>query len=253
MGIVTAAYALGAAVSPPLFALAVDGGGYQMAMIGLAAALIILGGLSAVLLASSGAHFLSRPADASSNKSRISDLSLLWIGYGAGVAGGLMVIGHAAGLLAAADTSTPYWAAPVLIAVCNLTGSLVAGWMIDRVSQGALLIGLPLLSAAALLVLSGSFQEATLIIGLGVVGFAYGGIIAAYPAAIAKFFGMLDSPRIYGRVFTAWGAAGLAAPWLAGFLYDLDGAYFVALTTAGALGCVSSLAAVVFFLRRHPR
>lgn len=48
------------------------------------------------------------------------------------------------------------------------------------------------------------------------VGFAYGGIIATYPAAIAILFPGEDGPLAYGRIFTAWGTAGLLAPWLAG-------------------------------------
>lgn len=250
MGVVTAAYALGAVVSPPLFAMALEGGGYQPAMIGLAGALIVMGGVSALLLAASGARFRRRPAEGATILPPLRDLSLIWVGYGAAVAGGLMLIGHAAGVVRAAGAETPDWAAPVIIAGCNLAGSLIAGKLVDRTPQARLLIGLPLLSAAALLVLSATEGEAILILCLGVVGFAYGGVIAAYPAAIAKLFGLLDSPLVYGRIFTAWGAAGLAAPWLAGQLYDWSGTYQTALMTAAVLGGVSSLSIGAFYFRR---
>lgn len=250
MGIVTAAYALGAAVSPPLFAFALQSGGYQPAMIGLAATLIVMGGVSAAMLTASRAQFQGRPAEARSSLPPLSDLSLIWLGYGTAVAGGLMLIGHAAGVVRSAGATTPDWAAPVIIAVCNLTGSLVAGRLLDRTPQARLLVGLPLVSTAALLILSASQGEITLILGLGVVGFAYGGVIAAYPAAIAKLYGLHDSPRIYGMVFTAWGTAGLAAPWLAGQLYDWNGTYQTALTTAALLSILSSLSIGVFYFRR---
>ena len=82
---------------------------------------------------------------------------------------------------------------------------------------------------------------------LAAAGFAYGGTIAAYPAVIAKLFGMAESPRIYGRVFTAWGAAGLFAPSLAGALFDLSGTYQIALLTAAALAVLSAAAVLALF------
>ena len=250
MGIVTAAYALGAAVSPPLFAAALDTGGYQPAMIGLCLALIALGGVSAALLTVSGVRFSEQPANMLPPLPKISDLTLLWIGYGAGVAGGLMAIGHAAGIIRSVSATSTDWTAPVVIALCNLIGSLIAGRLADRLPPVRLLIGLPLLSAAALalLALSGSVQSA--LIGLGCVGFAYGGIIAAYPSVIAKLYGLHSSPRIYGLVFTAWGTAGLVAPWFAGQLYDWNGSYQTAVMTGCALSVVSTVAVATLFLRR---
>lgn len=250
MGIVTAAYALGAAVSPPLFARALQGGGYQPAMLGLAAALIIMGGASAVLLFASGARFQGQTAQALAPLPDRGAMVLLWLGYGAGVAGGLMAIGHAAGIVRSMSVPAADWTAPVVIAVCNLAGSLIAGRFVDRFSPLRLLIGLPLVSAAALFVVAGAGQGAVVMAGLGVVGFAYGGVIAAYPAAISKLFGLSNSPRIYGLVFTAWGGAGLTAPWLAGQLYDWNGTYHAALATAALLGVLSSLCIGLFFHRR---
>ncbi len=250
MGIVTAAYALGAVISPPLFAIALGFGGHQPAMLGLAAALVAMGGASAVLISSTGVRFQAPSSDAPTRLPPFASMALLWLGYGAGVAGGLMAIGHAAGIVGATGEDGAGWLAPVVIAVCNLAGSLIAGRLIDVMSPARLLVGLPLISAAALFAVAGAGSFVTTLICLGMVGFAYGGVIAAYPAAISKLFGLLPGPRIYGIVFTAWGAAGLAAPWFAGFLYDLDGAYFIALATAGALGCVSSLASALFFRRQ---
>jgi MFS family permease len=73
------------------------------------------------------------------------------------------------------------------------------------------------------------------------VGFAYGGIIATYPAAIAILFPGEDGPLASGRIFTAWGTAGLLAPWLAGQIYDWTGNYTSALWAAAALGILSAV------------
>ena len=60
---------------------------------------------------------------------------------------------------------------------------------------------------------------------------------------------MHSSARIYGRVFTAWGAAGLLGPWLAGVLFDLSGDYRIALLVAAAIG-LGSVAALTGVFRR---
>ena len=88
------------------------------------------------------------------------------------------------------------------------------------VNVSCLLGGLALVSAIALVLLATIDGIPFAMFGLGVVGLTYGALIAAYPAVISKLFGVLRGVKIYGRVFTAWGAAGLVGPWLAGALFD---------------------------------
>ena len=83
------------------------------------------------------------------------------------------------------------------------------------------------------------------------MGFTYGGIIAVWPAAIAVRYGAKASPLIYGRVFTAWGMAGLAGPWVAGAMFDRFGGYSEALLLAAAMAFVSAIAAFVIFRPHH--
>ena len=103
-----------------------------------------------------------------------------------------------------------------------------------------LLCGLPGLAALALLVLAAEPGAATTLLGLGAVGLSYGAIIAVCPAAVSHYFGPLESARVYGRVFTAWGLAGLAAPWAAGHLYDLYDSYRPALAAAAIAALLSA-------------
>ena len=76
---------------------------------------------------------------------------------------------------------------------------------------------------------------------LSIVGFSYGAVISVYPFTISELFGNQTGPKIYGQVFTAWGFAGLAGPWFAGKLYDLNGQYSMALILASTLAVVSCL------------
>jgi OFA family oxalate/formate antiporter-like MFS transporter len=166
-------------------------------------------------------------------------IAAIWLAYGSGVAAGLMAIGHAAGIALTAGFSG--WKAAAAIAGCNLVGSLLSGWLSDRISHRRILMILPLLSAIALLTLSVLPRETIAL--LGFVGFAYGGTIATYPAAIARLFPGEDGPYAYGRIFTAWGVAGLLAPWLAGQIYDWGGSYTSALWVAAGHGILSAFVA----------
>ena len=98
---------------------------------------------------------------------------------------------------------------------------------------------MPVLSAVGLLGLGLVNWPGPAIALLSVVGFAYGAVIAVYPYAISEYFGELG-PKVYGRVFTAWGFAGLAGPWTAGRLYDASGNYGTALAAASIIALVST-------------
>jgi OFA family oxalate/formate antiporter-like MFS transporter len=126
-------------------------------------------------------------------------------------------------------------------------GSLLSGWLSDRVSPRRILTILPLLGTAALLALSG-FSGQTLVF-LGIVDFAYGGTIATYPAANSLLFPSDASPLAYGRIFTAWGLAGLLPPWFAGQIYDWTQSYTPALWVAAVLSVLSAITAQKYIQR----
>ncbi|MGI9353611.1 MAG: MFS transporter [Rhizobiaceae bacterium] len=132
------------------------------------------------------------------------------------------------------------------IAVFNMIGSLAGGCLSDRVKQATLLASLSAISGLTLLLLALTENTVVTLSGLGVVGFTYGSFIAIFPASIAKWFGVRAGTRIYGRVFIAWGTAGLLAPWFAGLLFDQSGGYAAALTTAAL---IAALSAAVILLR----
>jgi MFS family permease len=72
---------------------------------------------------------------------------------------------------------------------------------------------------------------------LALVGLSYGLLSGAYPSALSYYYGTVNYGRMMGRLITAWGVAGLCAPWLAGAIFDARGGYglAVALALAGAL------------------
>lgn len=171
----------------------------------------------------------------------------LWFGFFFGACAGLMALGHAAGIAAAyGGALAPVALATALITGCNGFGRLGAGWLADLLPVRRILMAAPLLAATALAALALVPDIGVALGVLAATGFAYGAMAATYPASCAIYFGVERTAVVYGRVFTAWGAAGLLAPGIGGYLFDLFGGYAGALALAAGAGLAS--AAVAFTL-----
>ena len=239
MGVVTAAYAIGATLSPPLFASAVDQGGFVLAMLGQSVGLLVFTVIAAALLHGSAVRFRAGEDRPAGKAVLDGSLVVLWFGCGTAVAAGLMAIGHAAEIVRAQAVDHMLWLAPVTVSLLNMFGSFAGGYLADRLPGRWLLAALPSAAMVGLLVLSSAHDLTPALVCLGLIGMTYGAIISVYPAVIAKQFGARASTRVYGLVFTAWGLAGLLAPWLAGWLFDLNGSYAFALQVAAFLSFLS--------------
>ena len=244
MGAITAAYALGATLFPIAFDHALQRGDFTTAMHTLAIAIGGCGVPVVLMLAWSGARFRTTGARAGQKMVRRPEILLLWLAYGAAVLSGLMTIGHAVGIARAQGLAPALLVtAPMVIAICNMAGSLAGGWLADRIGARWLLTGLPLLSAAALVLLALKIEPSVLAM-LGIIGLVYGAVISVYPAVIARRFGVAAGVPIYGKVFTAWAAAGICGPILAGALFDVSGSFAVALMIGAFLSLSSSAIAL---------
>ncbi len=248
MGIITACYALGAVISPLFFEALVTGYGFSGAMIGLALVLVVITPLTAGLIVKSKVElrFLKPQSGEQPMAQTPSDRMLvikLWLGYGTAVSAGLMAIGHATGIARSGNLSDALvLSAPIIIAVFNMIGSFLGGWLSDRATNRQMLMAFPILSSAALFMLALIEGEVPILTSLASLGSSYGAITAVYPIIVGTLYEPVDSVQVYGRVFTAWGIAGLLAPVLAGFLYEQTGNYQTALIVAGCAGLTSLIA-----------
>ena len=250
MGLITAAYALGATVFPLWLTQAMAAGAFGAAMHLLALSNLGAGLFALALFAAFRIRF-DQERKAGMTAPAWRQTAGLWLAYGSAVAAGLMAIGHATGIAADAGLSPALLvAAPMVLAVCNMAGSLSGGWLTDQLDPRPLLVGLPVLSALALAALAFGLIPGALA-GLGVVGLAYGAVISVYPAVIARTFGVAVGVLVYGRVFTAWAVAGLLGPWLAGSLFDTTGGYALALWLAAGISLVSAVVALMVRLPRE--
>lgn len=240
MGAVTAAYALGAVVFPVPLNRALEIGGWTAALSLLLFSVALISTVSSVMLAYSRIRYSTESGTRSSTaRAPWPTVAVLWFAYGSAVTTGLMTIAHATGIAESAGANAQWIIlAPVIIAGANMCGSLSCGMLLDRLHGRLILASLAILSSSALLAMALLPHVAITMLGLGVIGFTYGGTISVYPAFIANSFGTAGAV-IYGQVFTAWAAAGLLGPSLAGLLYDHFQNYSVALIAAAIIAIFS--------------
>jgi len=244
IGAVTAVYALGALLFAQVSHGAVTGGGFRNAFALLAVTMLLVGSVGAFAAHRSNVSLAAegRAEGPSGTPQRTGLVPLLWLGYGTSCLAGLMAIGHAAGILQAVGGSpAALTAAVVLIALGNAIGGFAAGFLADRFPVRRLLALFSLLSGGALLVTAVTADPTTTLVGLAIIGLAYGAIIALYPAVTVTYFGVDRMAQVYGRIFTAWGAAGLLGPWIAGFLYDKTASYGAACLLAAAAAAAATI------------
>ena len=242
MAAVTAAYAIGATFFSFILAKLIQSYSLAFALNILALCFVISGILSGTIMKLLGVIYSVTDDVKPVETNGRSNIGLIWISYGASVLAGLMSIGHAAGIVESVggQYSVAIWGA-IFIGVGSALGGFVVGWCINQSNLSKYLIGLPISSAVFLLMLVTATNATAAIFLLALVGFSYGSIIAVYPFAIAVYYGDLAGPRIYGRVFTAWGFAGLAGPWVAGRLFDISQQYALPLIIAAAFALISAL------------
>ena len=252
MGAVTASYAVGSIVFAQVFAWRIAAESMQSALLTIAVCLAGCGLLAAVMLRLAGASYgRSRPDDdlpgAPIERKRIVQF---WFAYMTSVFAGLMAIGHAAGIALSKNATIELATlAAITIGIGSALGGFLAGWLVDRWPINRLLVGLPLIAAVTLSLISITPDASLVVVLLSLVGFSYGSIIAVYPVAIANVFGE-RGPQAYGQVFTAWGFAGLVAPWSAGLVYDLHTGYEPAMVIAASIAMLSALGAAIFRLEQ---
>ena len=174
----------------------------------------------------------------------------LWLMLFCGSGPGLLCHGHAAAMLTAASPLEGAAAAALgplgvsAMATGSLLGRMGGGVLIDRVSARRCLVLLPLLTAVTLalpLALPGSVPITTA--ALAGCGLTYGLNAVALPVLVSRLYGAEKFGSAYGKVFTAWGSAGILAPWLAGRLFDVTGGYQASLATAMGAALVAAAAA----------
>ena len=239
LGLVTAAYALGGASTALVLDKQVAASGATSGLRWLAVAIAVTGIVTSVLLTNNDSPVRGSPARLSSANLRI--LAPLWTAYLLAVLAGLMALGHAAAIVD--DAGGPGGAAVVAAGLASASGGLWIALVADRTATDRLLRLLPLGSAVVLVIAAVVSHGVVLMVAVAGIAFTYGALIAIYPLAVAQRFGQDGYSRAYGRVFTAWGTAGLVGPVGAGHLFEVTGSYRIPMLMAAVAAIGSSVVA----------
>jgi MFS family permease len=215
-GLVVGAYAAGPVVLGLVAPRVLADGGWRPAVGVLAVVVTGLVGLAAALAPggpAAGAGGGSREAPARVPRRTVAALWLLLAG---GTLPGLVLFATAAPRAAAAGLDAAAAGVAVsLLAAGNLVGRVGAGWWSDRVGRPPAVATALTVAVVGLGGLAVPTVAAAVLTGFAATGLAYGAVSALVPAAAADRVGPQAFPSVYGRIFTAWGCAGLAAPLLA--------------------------------------
>lgn len=165
----------------------------------------------------------------------------LWVAYCLGATAGLMTISqlvpfaNSVGLGANVATI-----ALVVSAIGNAGGRILSGAMSDRFGRVATLRLMVFASALAMPSLFLWREQAALFWGLVVlVYWCYGTQLSVFASTTADFFGTKNFGMNYGILFTAWGAAGILGPQIAGRVFDAFGDYRYAFFATSGLALIA--------------
>lgn len=242
VGLATAAYAAGAMVFAWVFQrLRVDDD-VSTGLLAVALAVALAGVLAFFVF--SGPKRSAAVAHEASKALGGGCTLILWLIYLLGAISGLMVTAHAAGIVSLLGGSFASGTLSVMaLAAGNAAGSILGGRMTDGWSPRACLVSATALAGLASFGLALLPSLAMALVLLALAGFAYGALISIVPRAVEQMSPPGAGTRAFGRVFTAWGAAGLVGPWLGGVLFDLAGLYAHALLAAAVLSLAGTIIA----------
>ena len=131
-----------------------------------------------------------------------------------------------------------------LVLWSSLAGRLAMGWLADRIPKKYVMLLIYLLVASAIPLLFLMGTRAAIYIFAVVFGIGLGGEYMVIPLMAAELFGVRVLGRVMGIVLTADGVGEAVAPWLLGRMRDATGSYgsgFAALIACAVVGAVAIL------------
>jgi len=171
---------------------------------------------------------------------------MLYLSYFCGSFAGLMVIGHIAahGRDSGLEPMAAAGAVSAL-AIANAAVRILIGAFADKLGTKKCFIGVMVLQLAAMLLLYPSGSSAMFLwIIAALIGWNYGSMFTLFPATCLQYFGPTAQGSNYGLLFSAWGLAGFAGPYVGGWLKDTSGTYYVPFIVGAVVVAVSVLISI---------
>ena len=128
-----------------------------------------------------------------------------------------------------------------LIGLFNILGTLVCGWVGDKMpKKDALAIFYVLRSIVIIIFLLLPLSSFTVALFGAAIGFLWLGTVPLTSGLVAVFFGARHMSMLYGIVFLSHQAGSFMGAWLGGVLYEATGSYDIVWYIAIVLGGVAA-------------
>ena len=126
-------------------------------------------------------------------------------------------------------TSTAIMAALLsYTAIMNGVGRIAGGIMSDKIGRVNALFVVFLLQLINISAFTFYQNMPLVIVGITATGLCFGAILSIFPALSADQYGLKNYGLNYGIIYLAWGSAGLLAPVIADYFFDLKGNFYTA-------------------------
>lgn len=256
VGLMVGGYGAGSAIIGPLANNLIASIGWRTTFQILGVAFLAMGMAGTLLMANPPAGYKPEgwtpPPSAAARRDfttaevlRTPQFYLLWIAYCLGTTAGLMTISQLVPMARNSGLSAPAAALALTMgAFGNAGGRILSGWLSDSLGRLTTLRVMVLVSAMAMPLLFAVREEVTLFYLLVIVVYwCYGTQLSVFASTTADFYGTRNLGMNYGALFTAWGAAGILGPLIAGRVFDATKSYQYAFYAAAvlALGALASL------------
>lgn len=166
---------------------------------------------------------------------------LLYLAYFCGSFAGLMVIGHIAGH--GIDRGLlPMQAATAVssLAIFNAASRILIGAVADKAGTKTCFFAIFVLQVAAMVALYPAGSTAIFLwVVAALIGWNYGSMFTLFPATCLNYFGPTAQGSNYGLLFTSFGLAGFAGPYIGGLLKDMTGTYYVPFVVGAVVVAIS--------------
>ncbi|MCI8285016.1 MAG: OFA family MFS transporter [Firmicutes bacterium] len=154
---------------------------------------------------------------------------------------GLMMISNCRGLITALGAEVTLAATAVTtLALFNAIGRVVCGWISDKLGRVNTLTAMICVGIIGLVIVSVAKAPNLFIVGICLVGLAFGSFMGVYPGFCAEQFGPKNNGVNYGIMFIGFALAGIVGPQILQKL-GTPTAYYVAIGL-GVLGLIMSFA-----------
>lgn len=174
----------------------------------------------------------------------------LWLMFCFAASAGLLIIGHLAKISQIQGGVEWGFRLVAVLAIANAGGRILAGWLSDRFGRTNTMLLVFSIQAINMFSFSYYSSPGLLLLGAILTGLAYGSLLSLFPSTTFDFFGLKNAGMNYGLLFTAWGAAALIGPIIAGRVADATGGYGTSYMISGLLLIVATL---ITFITKSPQ